>query len=176
ETKYHARSLNTSPRSAANTPSWHVNDEITRIVVNVSAYGMLRWVGSGGQSPCAWARATKYIAKSPAKNINSCPSHTTVPTATMFGRFSEWTRWLMEDPEVPTVLVTGRSMTRRSNFRPIGAINREIDFRVSVVDLRVCKTGEVSTGPGDVSRERYVRQVRFRRRRAQMVAPPTGWK
>jgi hypothetical protein len=31
----------------------------------------------------------KYMAKRPAKNINSLESQTMVPTLTMFGRFSE---------------------------------------------------------------------------------------
>jgi CheY-like chemotaxis protein len=34
----------------------------------------------------------KYIANRPAKNISSLLSHTIVPTLTMFGRVSEWTR------------------------------------------------------------------------------------
>jgi hypothetical protein len=63
-------------------------------------------VGCGGQSPAACARAVKYIANSPAKNINSLESHTMVPTLTMFGRFSECTRDVIAVPEVPTALVT----------------------------------------------------------------------
>jgi hypothetical protein len=53
----------------------------------------------------------KYIANSPAKNISSLESHTMVPTLTMFGRFSECTRDVIAVPEVPTALVTRRSMT-----------------------------------------------------------------
>jgi hypothetical protein len=34
----------------------------------------------------------KYMANRPAKNISSLLSHTMVPTLTMFGRVSEWTR------------------------------------------------------------------------------------
>jgi len=48
----------------------------------------------------------KYIANSPAKNINSLESHTMVPTLTMLGRFSECTRAVIAVPEVPTALVT----------------------------------------------------------------------
>jgi hypothetical protein len=33
----------------------------------------------------------KYIANSPAKNINSLDSHTIVPTLTRFGLVREWT-------------------------------------------------------------------------------------
>jgi hypothetical protein len=32
------------------------------------------------------------MANRPAKNMSSLDSHTMVPTLTMFGRFSEWTR------------------------------------------------------------------------------------
>lgn len=73
----------------------------------VIANGRFKWVGGGGQpSGPALPRATKYIAKSPAKNISSLDSHTMVPTLTMFGRFTEWTREVMAVPEVPTALVT----------------------------------------------------------------------
>ncbi|GAB3246017.1 hypothetical protein GCM10027562_03090 [Arthrobacter pigmenti] len=33
-------------------------------------------------------RSVKYMANRPAKNMSSLESHTTVPTETMFGRFS----------------------------------------------------------------------------------------
>ena len=49
------------------------------------------------------ARAVKYIANSPAKNISSLDSQTIVPTLTMLGRFSEWIRALM----VGAAVVTG---------------------------------------------------------------------
>ncbi|GAA3691891.1 hypothetical protein GCM10022238_05660 [Gordonia hankookensis] len=71
-------------------------------------------MGSGGQPIDELARATKYIAKSPAKNMSSLDSHTIVPTLTMLGRFSECTREVMAVPEVPTALVTKGSMTVRS--------------------------------------------------------------
>ena len=64
-------------------------------------------MGGGGQLPPDCARAVKYIAKSPAKNISSLESHTMVPTLTMFGLFSECTRDVIAVPEVPTALVTG---------------------------------------------------------------------
>src|SRR3954468_23276897 len=44
-----------------------------------------------GQSPGWTERTVKYIANSPAKNINSLDSHTMVPTLTTFGRVSECT-------------------------------------------------------------------------------------
>ncbi|GAA2070262.1 hypothetical protein GCM10009722_38420 [Williamsia deligens] len=63
-------------------------------------------MGSGGQLPPEFARATKYIAKRPAKNISSLDNHTMVPTLTMFGLFSECTRDVMAVPWVPATLVT----------------------------------------------------------------------
>ena len=44
-TAYQRRRPNTSPRSAANTPYWHVNDEATRMIVFTSAYGTSSSVG-----------------------------------------------------------------------------------------------------------------------------------
>ena len=46
-----------------------------------------------------------------SSDLSSLESHTIVPTLTMFGRFSECTREVIAVPEVPTALVTGRSMT-----------------------------------------------------------------
>lgn len=69
----------------------------------------------------ACARATKYMAKSPAKNMSSLDNHTMVPTLTRLGRFNECTRCVIADPEVPTALVTLASMTRRSKSWAIGA-------------------------------------------------------
>jgi hypothetical protein len=42
------------------------------------------------------------MAKSPAKNMSSLDSQTIVPTLTMFGRFSECTRWPVEGAAVVT--------------------------------------------------------------------------
>src|SRR6266566_659492 len=91
ESRNHRRSPKTSPRSAANTPNWQVNDEETRISVTTSAYGTLSSVGAIGQSPGCAARTVKYMAKSAAKNISSLDSQTMVPTLTMLGRVSECT-------------------------------------------------------------------------------------
>ena len=59
--RYQRRRPNTSPRSAANTPNWQVNDEATSTIVTTSAYGTLSSVGAGGQlSPGGFcARAVK---------------------------------------------------------------------------------------------------------------------
>ncbi len=86
---YQRRRPNTSPRSAANTPIWQVNDDAISTSVTGTARARFSSVGGGGQSPWACARAVKYIANSPAKNISSLESHTMVPTLTIFGRFSE---------------------------------------------------------------------------------------
>jgi len=53
--------------------------------------------------------------------MSSLDNHTMVPTLTIFGRFSECTRWVIADPEVPTALVTDRSMTLRRKRRPLGS-------------------------------------------------------
>src|SRR5690242_1297047 len=58
--------------------------------------------GGGGHSPGVCAFTVKNMAKRPAKNISSLDSQTMVPTLTMFGRFSECTRWLMLGAAVVT--------------------------------------------------------------------------
>ena len=58
-TRYQRRSPKTSPRSAANTPNWQVNDDATRMIVTTRAYGTFSSVGGGGHSPTCWARAVK---------------------------------------------------------------------------------------------------------------------
>ncbi|GAB3555094.1 hypothetical protein GCM10027404_30970 [Arthrobacter tumbae] len=54
----------------------------------ISAKGTFNFSVSAAQSSPDVERNVKYMAKSPAKNISSLESHTTVPTETMFGRFS----------------------------------------------------------------------------------------
>src|SRR4051794_34557186 len=101
------RSPYTLPCSAANTPNWQVNDDATRISVKTTAYGMFSSVGAGGHPWVARARAVKYMANSPAKNISSLASQMIVPTLTMFGRVRECSR------EVSKVLLaTGAVVTR----------------------------------------------------------------
>ena len=78
----------TSPRSAANTPSWQVTLDSTRTVVLMLANGMFSSCVSWAHSSGLTARSVKYIANSAAKNISSLDSHTMVPMATMFGRFA----------------------------------------------------------------------------------------
>src|SRR3954465_12024222 len=62
------------------------------MIVKTRAYGRSRGVGSGGQPSVARARAVKYMANRPAKNISSLESQMIVPTLTMFGRVRECTR------------------------------------------------------------------------------------
>src|SRR3954471_22503185 len=71
------------------------------------AYGRSRCVGAGGHPWRARARAVKYMANRPAKNISSLDSQMIVPTLTMFGLVRECTR------EVSKVLLaTGAVVTR----------------------------------------------------------------
>src|SRR6476661_4496052 len=100
----------TLPCSAANTPNWQVNDDATRISVKVTAYGMFSSVGAGGQPWVARARAVKYMAKSPAKNISSLASQMIVPTLTMLGRVRECTREVSKALLATGAVVTGLIM------------------------------------------------------------------
>src|SRR5215210_3965650 len=62
------------------------------MIVKTRAYGRFSSVGSGGHPSVARARAVKYMANRPAKNISSLESQMIVPTLTMFGRVRECTR------------------------------------------------------------------------------------
>src|SRR3954469_17352988 len=79
----------TSPRSAANTPSWQVTDESTRMIVNGAAVLRSSTTPLAGQMGSLTARMVKYIANSAAKNISSLDSHTMVPTLTTLGLVSD---------------------------------------------------------------------------------------
>src|SRR3954470_7525854 len=79
----------TSPRSAANTPSWQVTLESTRMIVNGAAVLRSRTTPGAGQVGSLIERTVKYIANSAAKNISSLESPTIVPTLTTFGRIRE---------------------------------------------------------------------------------------
>ncbi len=82
------RSPLTSPRSAANTPSWQVTEDRTRTVVLTLAKGTLSFEVSSAHRSGLTARSVKYIAKRPAKNMSSLDSHTIVPMATGLGRLA----------------------------------------------------------------------------------------
>src|SRR3954469_25695702 len=59
----------------------------------------------------------KYIAKSPAKNINSLDSHTMVPTCTMLGRFTPTCGCGVSAKEA---VATGAIIAPRGQVRPGG--------------------------------------------------------
>src|SRR3954451_20971632 len=77
------------------------------MIVKTVAYGRFRPVGSGGHPSTARARAVKYMANRPAKNIGSLESQMIVPTLTMFGRVKECTRDVSK-----VLLATGAVVTR----------------------------------------------------------------
>src|SRR3954465_8678114 len=79
----------TSPRSAANTPSWQVTLDSTRMIVNGAAVLRSRTTPGAGQVGSLIERTVKYIANRAAKNISSLESQTIVPTLTTFGRIRE---------------------------------------------------------------------------------------
>src|SRR3954470_11493083 len=84
----------TWPRSAANTPSWQVSEDKTRIVVLTAAKGTLSFSVFCAHSSGLTDRIVKYDAKRAAKNISSLESQMIVPTLTMLGR--SWCPWSRE--------------------------------------------------------------------------------
>ena len=165
---YHRRRPKTSPFSAANTPIWQVNDDRISTVVTGTAIAMFSSVGGGGQLPCACARATKYIANRPAKNISSLESQMMVPTLTMLGRFSECTRAVMADPGVPTAVVTSRSMTRRSTEDVVGCETRCAVSAVVLLRPRI----PAGRGPCEARRDG---SEKFRRNPPRTAAAAPSW-
>ena len=105
------------PCSAAKTPNWQVNDDATRIIVKIVAYGRFSSVGSGGHLG-GRARAVKYMANRPAKNISSLESQMIVPTLTMFGRVKECTRDVSKVLLATGAVVTGVIMASAGVVRP----------------------------------------------------------
>src|SRR3712207_4575500 len=90
--------------------------------VKNSAYGRFSSVGSGGQPSVARARAVKYMANSPAKNISSLESQTIVPTLTMFGLVRECTREVSKALLATGAVVTGSSWHRHRSVTTSGAM------------------------------------------------------
>src|SRR3954470_10001402 len=88
-TMYQNRNPPTSPRSAANTPSWQVTDDRIRTIVNGAAVLRSSTTPLAGHAGSLIDRIVKYIANSEAKNISSLESQTIVPTLTTLGRVSE---------------------------------------------------------------------------------------
>ena len=95
-------------------------DDATRIMVKTRAYGRFSSVGSGGQPSTARARAVKYMANRPAKNISSLESQTIVPTLTMFGRVRECTRDVSKVPLATGAVVTPPSWHRVPTGTTVG--------------------------------------------------------
>src|SRR4051794_41980306 len=92
------------------------------MIVKTSAYGRFSSVGSGGHPLVARARAVKYMANSPAKNISSLESQMIVPTLTMFGRVRECTREVSKVPLATGAAVTGSSWHRHRVVTTAGAM------------------------------------------------------
>src|SRR5882757_3464007 len=89
-TMNHERSFFTSPRSAAKTPIWQVNEESTRTVVFTEANGTFSALACSDQkSAPVTERSVKYIAKRAAKNISSELNQMMVPTLVRFGRLTD---------------------------------------------------------------------------------------
>src|ERR1700709_2254978 len=82
------------------------------MTVKISAYGRSRCVGGCGHPTVDRARAVKYMAKSPAKNISSLASQMIVPTLTKFGLVRECT---LEGSKV--LLAKGAGVTAASWHR-----------------------------------------------------------
>src|SRR3954447_21638867 len=125
------RSANTSPFSAAKTPSWQVTEESTRITVNVVAYGTLSPSVCSSHRLYSAARIEKYIANKAAKNMSSLESHTMVPTLTMFGRVREWIRLL----SMAEAAVTRLIIAPRSAQRVVGGLIRDVSWPGSTIAL-----------------------------------------
>ena len=86
------------------------------------AYGRFSSVGSGGHPSVARARAVKYMANSPAKNISSLESQMIVPTLTMFGLVRECTREVSKVLLATGAVVTGSSWHRQGVGTTAGAM------------------------------------------------------
>src|SRR5438309_12044736 len=92
------------------------------------AYGRFSSVGAGGHPWRARARAVKYMANRPAKNISSLESQMIVPTLTMFGRVSECTREVSKVLLATGAVVTGSSWHRHSLPTTAGAVVRRVPW------------------------------------------------
>src|SRR3954464_3545383 len=92
------------------------------MIVTTRAYGTFSSVGGGGHPVVERARAVKYMANSPAKNISSLASQTIVPTLTMFGRVRECTRDVSKVLLATGAVVTGSSWHRHRVVTTAGAM------------------------------------------------------
>src|SRR5215207_6435899 len=96
------------------------------MIVKTVAYGRFSSVGSGGHS-VARARAVKYMANSPAKNISSLESQMIVPTLTMFGRVKECTRDVSKVLLATGAVVTSVIMASPGGPHDCGCAGRAAD-------------------------------------------------
>src|SRR3954454_24205938 len=92
------------------------------MIVKKRAYGRFSSVGGCGQPTVDRARAVKYMANRPAKNISSLESQMIVPTLTMFGRVRECTREVSKVPLATGADVTGLSWHRHRVLTTAGAV------------------------------------------------------
>src|ERR1700712_3723316 len=112
---------------------------------------MFSSVGAGGQPCVDRARAVKYMANRPAKNISSVGSQMIVPTLTMFGRVKECTRDVSK-----VLLATGAVVTRVIMASAGGRDDRGCDRRVGKVISSspspppTADSGRAATRPGCV--------------------------
>src|SRR4051794_27902210 len=83
---------------------------------------MFSSVGGWGHPVVDRARAVKYMANRPAKNISSLASQTIVPTLTMFGRVRECTRDVSKALLATGAVVTGSSWHRHRALTTSGAM------------------------------------------------------
>src|SRR3954471_23831010 len=90
------------------------------MIVTTSAYGTFSSVGGCGHPVVDRARAVKYMANRPAKNISSLASQTIVPTLTMFGRVRECTREVSKVLLATGAVVTWSSWHRHRSLTTAG--------------------------------------------------------
>src|SRR3954464_15356215 len=91
------------------------------MIVKNRAYGRFSSAAAGAHPTVDRARAVKYMANSPAKNISSLESQMIVPTLTMFGRVRECTREVSKVPLATGAVVTGPSWHRYGVVTTAGA-------------------------------------------------------
>src|SRR5687768_1262743 len=120
-------------------------DEATRMIVKVRAYGRFSSVGSGGHPSVARARAVKYMANRPAKNISSLESQMIVPTLTMFGLVRECTLDVSKVPLATGAVVTGVIMASAGGRHDCGCDGRGGKVISSLPSPPACRA---TAGPG----------------------------
>ena len=129
--------------------------------MKTTAYGMFSSVGAGGHPWVDRARAVKYMANRPAKNISSLESQMIVPTLTMFGRVRECTR------EVSKVLLATGAVVTRVIMASAGAgHDRGCDGRGGKVISSIPTPARLPREPGRAATRLGAREPRRRHRRS----------